>query len=410
MLIFLILNLLFIITGHVLIKCTPYKTAGQILTFLGGIPLMIAGGFLFLLMMLFASSETKLLSGQQILMLLLCVPVCLIGIALHWKKFWKKRYILPLAAVLLVGIVLYARTLYIGSIPVVSNKDTAGYSPYDERLIPYELKEPSSLQLKNALPKLDGATALYPVYASFFRAVYPQMEEWNSFLRCSTTSGAYDRIIDGSADIIFVAEASQEQAAKAAEQGVELKYTPIGSEAFVFIVNSRNPLKNITVDNIRRIYRGEITSWDQLGVKGMGKILAFQRSKGSGSQTAFEKLIARGEEMPVAQTEEVIDAMGGLYDKIADYRNFRNAIGYSFRYYCTEMLGGEQIRILSINGIDPTPEHIADGTYPFTGHFYAVTRSDADENTARFLDWITGKQGQQIISNVGYLPLSGLMD
>ncbi len=410
MVIFLIVCAVFIITGHILIKCTPYKTAGQVLAFLGGIPVLLVGGFLFLLMMLLSSSETKFLSGQQIQMLLLCIPILLIMIALHRQQFRKKRYILPLTAVLLVGIGLYARTLYIHSIPVVSSEDTAGYSPYDERLIPYELKEPASLQLRCDLPKLDGATALYPVYASFFRAVYPQTEEWNSYLRCSTTSGAYNSIIDGSADIIFVAEASQEQSAKAVEKGVELKYTPIGSEAFVFIVNSQNPLKNITVDDIRRIYRGEITSWDQLGVKGMGKILAFQRSEGSGSQTAFEKLIARGEEMPVAQTEEVIASMGGLYDKIADYRNFRDAIGYSFRYYCTEMLGGEQIQMLSINGIDPTPEHIADGTYPFTGYFYAVTRSDADENTAHFLEWITGKQGQQIISSVGYLPLSGLPD
>lgn len=79
-------------------------------------------------------------------------------------------------------------------------------------------------------------------------------------------------------DIIFTAEASEAQAAAANEQGVELVYTPLGSEAFVFIVNERNPLENITIDQLRDIYSGRITSWDQLGVSGLGSIRAFQRA------------------------------------------------------------------------------------------------------------------------------------
>lgn len=98
--------------------------------------------------------------------------------------------------------------------------------------------------------------------------------------------------------------------------------------------------------------------------------------------------------------------MGGLYEKVADYRNFRNAIGYSFRYYCTSMLGGKGIKLLSINGISPTPEHIADGTYPLSGQFYAVTRADAGENVQAFLTWMTGSQGQELIRRVGYTPLN----
>lgn len=121
-------------------------------------------------------------------------------------------------------------------------------------------------------------------------------------------------------------------------------------------------------------------------------------------------MIARGEDMPVAQTEDIADSMGGLYEKIADYRNYKNAIGYSFRYYCTQMLGNKQIRLLNINGVSPTLDHVADGSYPFAGHFYAVTRSDADENVNAFVSWMTGTEGQQIISNVGYLPLAPITD
>ena len=63
---------------------------------------------------------------------------------------------------------------------------------------------------------------------------------------------------------------------------MEFEFTPIGKEAFVFFVNAKNPIEDITVEQIRKIYAGEITRWEELGVKGMGKIRAFQRSEGSG--------------------------------------------------------------------------------------------------------------------------------
>ncbi|MDO5435830.1 MAG: substrate-binding domain-containing protein [Clostridia bacterium] len=406
MLVFLILMVLCCICGHILRLFFRGKTASLALIRIGAVGLIILGGFSFILMMIFSGSNTKWLSRQQLDIFMLCIPPCLLIAALHLKRFRKKLFVIPLICLCLVGIGLNIQSMYIKSIPTVSTKDEAGYSPYDKRLEAYELDHPASFHPEGALPKLDGATALYPVYASFYRAVYPQTDDWASYIACSTTNYAYMKIINGSADVIFVAEASDEQAAAAREAGVELVFTPIGSEAFVFIVNSSNPLKDITVSQIRQIYRGELTEWSQLGISGLGKIRAFQRTGGSGSQTAFEKMIARGEDMPVAQIEEIAASMGGMYDTIADYRNYKNAIGYSFRYYCTEMLGSNRIRLLNINGISPTLEHIADGSYPFSGYFYAVTRADAPDNVNDFVRWMNGPEGQQIISNVGYLPMA----
>ena len=103
--------------------------------------------------------------------------------------------------------------------------------------------------------------------------------------------------------------------------------------------------------------------------------------------------------------EDVIDGMGGIITKTSDYRNYKNALGYSFRFYSTSMVKNDKIKLLSLNGISPTAENIENGTYPMASYFYAVTRADADENTKRFVEWMTGPEGQELVAKTGYTPL-----
>ena len=69
------------------------------------------------------------------------------------------------------------------------------------------------------------------------------------------------------------------------------------------------------------------------------------------------------------------------------------------------MVVNDQIKLLSINGIEPTLENIENGTYPIASEFFAVTRSDADENTLKLLEWIQGEQGQALVEATGYTPI-----
>ena len=175
-------------------------------------------------------------------------------------------------------------------------------------------------------------------------------------------------------------------------------------EGDVFFVNSKNPMENITIKQIQDIYSGEITKWDELNVNGFGDIRAFQRDEGSGSQTALVKLMGDKPLMKPIE-ENVIGGMGGIISKTADYKNYKNAIGYSFRYYSREMVNNNQIKLLNIEGIAPTIENIENGTYPVASEFFAVTRIDADENTKKLLDWVVSEQGQELVEKTGYTPV-----
>ena len=130
-----------------------------------------------------------------------------------------------------------------------------------------------AIRLEGEIPTIDGAAALLPVYAGFVESIYPEDsviyngESYDpaSAMHYTNTRGAYKDIVDGNADIIICAQPSDEQLAYAAENGVELEMVQIGSDAFVFIVNANNPVDDITVDEIRGIYSGQITNWSELG-------------------------------------------------------------------------------------------------------------------------------------------------
>src|SRR5690606_17803581 len=106
----------------------------------------------------------------------------------------------------------------------------------------------------------------------------------------TTTPSAYSRLIEGNVDLIFAAEPSSGQIQAAEKAGVELQMTPIGREAFVFFVNARNPISNLSSADIRQIYSGEYGNWKELGGKD-DEILPFQRPEDSGSQTMFIKFM-----------------------------------------------------------------------------------------------------------------------
>lgn len=258
--------------------------------------------------------------------------------------------------------------------------------------------EDGAKKLEGDIPVIDGAAALLPVYAGFVQSIYPEDSvifngedyDANSAMHYTNTRGAYKDIVDGNADIIICAQPSDEQLAYAKEKGVELELVPIGSDAFVFIVNANNPVSDITIDQIKGIYSGKITNWRELGGKNV-PIAAMRRNKNSGSQTALEKIMG---DTPIKPDYTAL---------------FGSPIGFSFRYYVTGMLAEGGVKILTINGVAPTTETIADGTYPVSGNLYAVYRKgETNENVYKAVDFMLSPEGQKIVEKSGYIPLQQL--
>lgn len=126
----------------------------------------------------------------------------------------------------------------------------------------------------------------------------------------------------------------------------------------------------------------------------------------SGSQTALEKFIGN---KPIMEppNEIRVSGMGGIIEKTSDYKIYPNAIGYSFRFFATEMVQNGNIRLLEVNGVLPSKATIADQSYPLSSEFYVITAGSQNQNVPKLIDWILSDQGQALVEKTGYTPLTG---
>lgn len=180
---------------------------------------------------------------------------------------------------------------------------------------------------------------------------------------------------------------------------------PVCYDAFVFITHKDNPVDSLTIDQIQKIYSGEITNWKEVSGDD-AKIVPYQREENSGSQTAMEKLVMKGIPMLSPDTVKVEVGMGELVDAVAEYKNSQSSLGYTYQYYIDKLYKNENIKVLLVEGISSKPENLRTGAYPFTTPYYGVIRSGDEQKTGgKFLDWMLSDEGQECIAQAGYVPL-----
>ncbi len=217
------------------------------------------------------------------------------------------------------------------------------------------------------------------------------------------TNSAYINLIEGKADLILVARAPSEDELKAAkEKRVELDVRAFALDAFVILVNVKNPVDDLKIENVRDVYTGKITDWATFG--GKGQIKAYQRDRNSGSQELMEALVMKGAPM-IKSPDMLIETMMGAVNAIG---RDPLGIGYSVYYYVTFMLPDKNVKLIGVNGVKPTSDNIATRAYPLTAEVYAVTRKSLPRGgTAMMLrDWLFTDEGRATIVTSGYVPLA----
>ena len=163
-------------------------------------------------------------------------------------------------------------------------------------------------------------------------------------------------------------------------------------------------VENLTRDQIRGIYAGKISDWSQIDPAYRGRIRPFQRNQGSGSQTMLEKIMGKTPIMPPLK-EDRLGGMGEIINDVANYRNYQEAIGFTFRYFSTEMFKNGEIKLLAIDGIAPTVENIRKGTYPFIADCCIITVKPRNENIRKIVDFMFTPAGKELIEKTGYLAI-----
>ncbi|MBK8945808.1 MAG: phosphate ABC transporter substrate-binding protein [Ignavibacteriae bacterium] len=167
----------------------------------------------------------------------------------------------------------------------------------------------------------------------------------------------------------------------------------IGKDALSVYVNQNNSIKNISVNNLAKIFTGEINNWKDIG--GIdSEIIVVTRPNSSGTYGYFKKHVLLDEEFSekaivISTTKQIVDFI----------KNNKNAIGYGGVGY-----GDESIEI-SINNFKPSEENVINGNYPLARYLRYYTANKITGITQEYIDWVVSEKGQKIIKENGFFPL-----
>ncbi len=178
--------------------------------------------------------------------------------------------------------------------------------------------------------------------------------------------------------------------------GVEIK---VAIDGLALYVNETNPVSELTLEQVKRIYQSKITNWKDIGGDD-SKIILYSRENSSGTYVYFKDNVLEGEDFsPSAQN------MPGTAAVVNAVSKDKNGIGYGGEAY------GKGIKFIKIKkdekspAYPPSAENVKSGNYPISRYLYLYLRSKPTGETKKFVDWILSKEGQELVTKVGYFPV-----
>ena len=263
----------------------------------------------------------------------------------------------------------------------------------------------SELFADGDFPVMDSSTARKPLVQNIYRFFCLDTGYGGAEPLCSTTHGAWLNIADKKADIALLAAPSDEEKAYLAERGVEVEMKLYGGDGLVFIGNNACGVTDLTLDQVRGIFRGEIKNWNELGGADHA-IRVLYRDDQSGSQRLFEKMLFPDGDVPdfEALGFERLDEMSTLVSACLDDPY---AIGYSIMTYLNDVYSNEALLAFSLNGFAATSENVRTGDYPLGTKGYVVIRSDEPEDSParRLYNWFGSPLSDTFLTSCGITPL-----
>ena len=231
----------------------------------------------------------------------------------------------------------------------------------------------------------------------------PDIEFINAW-KFSQTHEAIVGVINGTRDLALVARMpSEDERNLMTQKNVELEYYPFAKDAFVFIANRHNPVRDLTVDQARSIFSGKLTRWGKILNGSKAAIIPLIRNRNSGSEELMRELVMK--DVPVKEdlNHQLIMSMSGVYDMM---EKIVHGIGYTILYYDRYMVRSPYTRTIRINGVEPTPKTVADGSYPLIYECVVIVRKDGPDRAKAVARWLTREEGANVIRESGYVPIT----
>ena len=187
-----------------------------------------------------------------------------------------------------------------------------------------------------------------------------------------------------------------EEITQANANGVDPVTTVVAKDGVVVIANTANTVADITKDNLGKVYRGEITNWKDLGGSD-APIVLLGRDSSSGTYGFIQDEVV-GKDKKYAKTMRSLQSNQAIVDEVAKNPN---AIGYVGLGY-----ESDAIKPLTVGKVTASIDTVLDGSYPLSRPLNMISNGDPTGLAAAYLKWILGPDGQKIVKDQGFVPLS----
>lgn len=178
------------------------------------------------------------------------------------------------------------------------------------------------------------------------------------------------------------------------EEAEKLDATVVGLDGIALVVNPVNKLEDITLQDLAKVYSGEITNWKELGGDDKA-IVVIGREDGSGTRDGFESIVMGDKEPKYAQE---LESTGSVINAVA---TTDGAIGY-----VSLANVDETVKALKVGGVEATEENVKSGTYEVQRPFICATLKGSDNKLVKaYLDFILSEEGQALVLAQGAVPV-----
>ncbi len=178
------------------------------------------------------------------------------------------------------------------------------------------------------------------------------------------------------------------------EEAEKLDATVVGLDGIALVVNPANKLEDITLEDLAKVYSGEITNWKELGGDDKA-IVVIGREDGSGTRDGFESIVMGDKEPKYAQE---LESTGSVINAVA---TTDGAIGYASLANVDET-----VKALKVGGVEATEENVKSGAYKVQRPFICATLKGSDNKLVKaYLDFILSEEGQALVLAQGAVPV-----
>lgn len=243
---------------------------------------------------------------------------------------------------------------------------------------------------KNVTISISGSTSMGKLMEKEAESYKGKNENVSIEIQQIGSSAGIKNVISGVSEIGMASRELKD------EEKSQVKETTIAYDGIALITNPKNGVENLTMEDIKNIYTGQITNWKELGGKD-SPIVVVSREDGSGTRDAFGEIVGfKGEELIKEAT--ISDGNGAVKTTVAGNEN---AIGYiSFEHI------DETVKALKVEGVEATPDKVLDKSYKLSRPFLVVSKEGKlTEEGQKFIDYILSEEGQKIVEETGGIKI-----